>query len=128
MSSRDDADAAEEKRSSRRVEVSWSVDCETDDTFLYASIANISEMGIFVRTEEPLAVGTFVKLRFDPSGDAPFELYGRVQWVNAVQAFGDNPNPGMGVMFVDLTPENRERLVDCIRTIAYLRSDAVPQN
>jgi len=28
----------------------------------------------------------------------------------------------MGVSFVDLTPENRERIVDAIHTIAYVRS------
>src|SRR5580692_8120694 len=55
-----------ERRSSERVEVLWSVDCETEDTFLYASITNISEMGIFVRTTEPLAIGTAVTLRFAP--------------------------------------------------------------
>ncbi len=45
-----------ERRSSERIEVTWSVDCETEDTFLYASITNISEMGIFVHTTEPLPV------------------------------------------------------------------------
>ena len=50
-------------------------------------------------------------------------MMGRVQWVNAVNAFGENINPGMGVMFVDLKPDERERLVRVIRTIAYLRSD-----
>ena len=39
-----------ERRRSGRFEVTWQVDCETEDTFLYAYITNISEMGIFVRT------------------------------------------------------------------------------
>ncbi len=39
-----------DRRSTERVDVLWSVDCETEDTFLYAAITNISEMGIFVRT------------------------------------------------------------------------------
>jgi type IV pilus assembly protein PilZ len=46
-----------------------------------------------------------------------------VQWVNRVIVFGDNPNPGMGVRFLNLTREQRERLVGAIRTIAYLRHD-----
>ena len=53
-----------DRRSSDRIEVTWSVDCESRDTFLYASIANISEFGIFVRTQEPLEVGTRLILRF----------------------------------------------------------------
>lgn len=114
-----------EKRSSRRIEVSWAVDCETEDTFLYASITNISEMGIFVRTETPLAIGTYLRLRFAPRGSAEeFAMTGRVQWVNPVKPFGDNINPGMGVMFLGLEPDERERLVEAIRTIAYLRPDA----
>lgn len=43
--------------------MTWSVDCETDDTFLYAAITNISAMGIFVKTLEPLSIGTEVTLR-----------------------------------------------------------------
>lgn len=113
-----------EKRSSERLEVSWAVDCETEDTFLFASITNISEMGIFVRTETPLAIGTYLKLRFTPRGAVDgFVMTGRVQWVNEVKPFHDNINPGMGVMFLDLNLDQRERLVEVIRTIAYLRPD-----
>jgi type IV pilus assembly protein PilZ len=114
----------DEKRSAKRVEVMWSVDCETEDTFLYASITNISEMGIFVRTDEPLAVGAELQLSFTPRGDEPaFTMQGRVQWVNRVHVFGENLNPGMGVKFVSLSLEQRERLVATIHTIAYLRND-----
>ena len=50
-----------------------------------------------------------------------FQLEGCVAWVNRVRENGDNPNPGMGIRFVDLQPDERERLVEVIRTIAYLR-------
>jgi type IV pilus assembly protein PilZ len=117
----------EDQRAAERVDVSWAVDCETDETFLYASITNISQMGIFVRTNEPLAVGTVVRLRFTPPGGAePFSSRGRVQWVNRVHTFGENLNPGMGVMFLNLTIELRERLVAAVRTIAYLRTNPGP--
>ncbi len=112
------------RRSSERLDVTWSVDCRTEDTFLYASIRNISEMGIFVRTVNPLPVGTTLALRFAPSeSDEPFLLVGRVQWVNSVKPLADNLNPGMGVCFVDLTSDARERLVEVIHTIAYVRYD-----
>lgn len=113
------------RRSHERLDVTWSVDCETEDTFLYASITNISEMGIFVRTTDPLPIGTSLTLRFEPEGRAAsaFVLCGMVQWVNAFRNGHDNPNPGMGVAFIDLTPDDRERIVETIRTIAYLRDD-----
>src|SRR5882757_3683633 len=113
-----------DRRSSDRIEVTWSVDCESRDTFLYASIANISEFGIFVRTQEPLEVGTRLTLKFAPPGsDEPFVLYGQVQWVNAVRMLSDNPNPGMGIRFVELTSDARARLIDTVRTIAYVRDN-----
>ena len=112
------------RRHSQRIAVTWSVDCETEDTFLYAAITNISEMGIFVRTVDPLPVGTSLKLRFaPPSSRDDFVLDGVVQWINAVRPLSDNPNPGMGIRFTNLTPDDRERIVETIRTIAYLRSD-----
>jgi type IV pilus assembly protein PilZ len=111
------------RRIADRFEVTWSVDCETEDTFLYASITNISEMGIFVRTEKPLAVGTRMTLRFaPPSTPSSFVLSGVVQWINPVRALGDNPNPGMGICFDSLQPADRERIVEAVRTIAYVRN------
>jgi type IV pilus assembly protein PilZ len=100
-------------------------------------------MGIFVTTREPLAVGTKILLSFTPqknqgknqdsgatlemsavttdSSDEPFKLEGVVAWVNPYKENGDNPNPGMGVRFVDLKLPDRERIVDLVRAIAYLR-------
>jgi type IV pilus assembly protein PilZ len=120
---------ARERRSYERFEVTWSVDCATDETFLYATIGNISEMGIFVRTIEPLMVGTQLTLRFaPPKSPEPFVLRGKVQWINALRPLHDNPNPGMGIQFIDLTSDDRERLVEAIRTIAYLRQNPEPRD
>lgn len=113
-----------DRRSHDRVAVTWAVDCVADDTFLYASIANISAMGIFVKTLSPLTVGTRLLLKFEPPGHEPFELDGEVAWINEVRPNGDNPNPGMGVRFVDLTLDERERLVEVVHTIAYVRDPA----
>src|SRR3954462_3484608 len=102
---------ARDRRSGERLEVLWSVDCETEDTFLYASITNISEMGIFVKTTDPLPIGTHLTLRFAPprASDA-FVLSGTVQWINLVRPMHDNPNPGMGIRFTTLTLPDRERI------------------
>jgi type IV pilus assembly protein PilZ len=112
------------RRSAERIDVTWSVDCETEDTFLYAAITNISELGIFVKTTDPLPVGTHLILRFaPPRSREPFVLDGKVQWVNHVRPLADNPNPGMGISFINLKLEDRETLVELIRTIAYLREE-----
>ena len=47
-----------------------------------------------------------------------------VQWVNPLRVLSDNPNPGMGIRFIDLTNESRERLIDAVRTIAYVHASS----
>jgi type IV pilus assembly protein PilZ len=114
-----------DRRSADRIDVTWSVDCETEDTFLFANITNISEVGIFVRTNEPLEVGTRLTLKFAPPGSTDtLVLKGQVAWVNPIRMLASNPNPGMGVRFIDLTQESRERLIEAVRTIAYVRSSS----
>lgn len=112
-----------DRRSADRFPVVWSVDCETEDTFLYAAITNISALGIFVRTDAPLAIGTTLRLRFAPAVSfcEPLVVDGRVQWINPDRP--GCPNPGMGIRFVGLTMDDRERIVEIIRTIAYLPRD-----
>ena len=50
-------------------------------------------------------------------------LDGEVTWLNPHREKGENLNPGMGVRFVDLTPERREQVVALVKTVAYLNRD-----
>ena len=71
-----------ERRNSERIEVSWDVDCSTEDTFLFASIRDISELGVFVQTTEPLSIGSEVSLRFHTRDElGVFELRAVVRWI-----------------------------------------------
>lgn len=115
-------DEGADRREAERIEVEWAVDCETEDTFLFASITNISALGIFVASRDPLPLGTQLTLRFSPpGGQEPFVLRGEVTWVNPVRLLAVNKNPGMGIRFVELRREDRARLIEAIRTIAYVR-------
>lgn len=115
-----------ERRSFPRYDVTWAVDCSDGETFLFASISNISALGIFIATRTPPAVGATISLRFTPPGESPFELRGEVAWINPLRADGDNLNPGFGVRFVDLDPDMRERLVSLVHAIAYLPPISTP--
>lgn len=111
-----------ERRTSQRFDVEWAVDCVGEETFLYAEITNVSQLGIFVACQRPCEVGTSLVLKFNPKGTAhTFSLPGRVQWVNRSHGFASSKHPGMGIRFIDLSAEDRERLVEVIHTIAYLR-------
>jgi type IV pilus assembly protein PilZ len=112
-----------ERRAHERFDTSIAVDYSSGDTFLFASLQNISTMGIFIRTEHPKPVGTELGLRFHVDDGEPLVLSGLVTWINPIRTHGDNPNPGMGVKFTDLTPERREQVVALVKTVAYLRDE-----
>lgn len=116
-----DEESAAERRRYERFATSLSVDYASGETFLFAYLKDISEMGIFIRTDTPQEVGTILRLRFQPEGQEPLVLEGNVIWINPYRERGDNLNPGMGVRFKKLTPELREKVVELVRTIAYLR-------
>ncbi len=114
-----------ERRAATRVLVDHVVDYRRSDTYLFASIRDISSTGIFVRTLEPSPSGTRLNLRFPPPpsvADEPaLELEGEVIWVNPYRPGSlANIDPGMGVRFVGLRPGGRERLLELIRRIAYI--------
>jgi len=121
MAEDEDDDGGHERREHRRFETSISVDYANGDTFLFAYLKNISEMGIFIRSEKPLSVGTLLRLRFHVDDEDPLVLDGEVTWINPYKPKGENINPGMGVRFIKLTPELREQVVALVRTVAYLR-------
>jgi type IV pilus assembly protein PilZ len=96
------------------------VDFRSDDNFLFAYATNVSSLGIFVLTREPATPGTRVELEFAPPGSEPMRVMGEVVWVNPYRPGGDNPNPGMGIRFLDIDPARREALIRAVRRIAYL--------
>ena len=114
-----------DRRGATRVLVDLEVDYGNQDTFLFASIRDISATGIFVRTTVPEPPGTHLNLRFTPAGaEEPLELEGKVIWINSYRPDdSNNLNPGMGVRFIGLTAEQRHRLVELVHTFAYLDDD-----
>ncbi len=114
-------DSGIDRRRYERFETSISVDYASGDTFLFSYIQNISEMGIFIRSDDPFPIGTTLHMRFTPDGQDAIEVSGEVAWVNPYRPFGDNINPGMGVNFTALSADLRERIVSLVRTVAYLR-------
>ena len=117
---------AEERRQAPRVFVDLEVDYALEDNFLFAYITDLSATGIFIRTTAPEPAGTHLNLRFSPPADAapdqrPFELEGEVIWINPYRPGApDSLHPGMGVRFTRLDDDDRRRLIELVRRIAYL--------
>ena len=70
------------------------------DAFLSEYVTNISEEGVFIRTEDPLPVGTRVNLRFSIILDEVETIEGIGEVVRIVDRV--NHEKGMGVVFVQL--------------------------
>jgi Tfp pilus assembly protein PilZ len=68
------------------------------DQFIQEYVTNISQSGVFIRTEQPLAIGTEVDLRFSVIMDN----IETVEGVGVVVRVQQNPS-GMGVVFKELT-------------------------
>ena len=111
-----------DRRLAPRVLVDLEVDYASEDNYLFAYITDISETGIFVRTTSPEVPGTHLNLRFSPGADAPpFELEGEVIWINPFRpGVPDNLHPGMGIRFLALEYDARDRLLELVRRFAYL--------
>lgn len=81
--------------------------CATVDEFVQQFGRNVSSRGIFVRTKEPLDLGTRLKLHFVLQDGSPvIEGYGEVVW-RRTQDSADTLPPGMGIRFLRLVPASQ---------------------
>lgn len=72
-------------------------------------IKNISGGGFYIESPQPLEVGTKIDLRLSlPNSKNPLELKVEVAWSNP-KGVGELP-PGMGVKFLNLQAEDRNRI------------------
>jgi uncharacterized protein (TIGR02266 family) len=79
---------------------------ESFDAFVHEYVTNVSRSGVFIRSEDPLPVGTKVNLTFTVIMHDVEKIEGTGQVVR-VQ---DDP-PGMGVAFTELTKYSEDLLV-----------------
>jgi len=111
-----------ERRRWERVLVDIEVDYGHEDTYVFAYIRDISVTGLFVRTHTPEPAHTRLNVRFTPTdAEQPLELEGEVIWVNPYRP--GNPaslHPGMGIRFIDLDQNDRERLISFVKRFAYI--------
>ena len=93
-----------EKRQAGRVAVNKEFSSIAD--FIAEYVSNISETGAFIRSDDPLPVGTKVDLRFSVIAD-DIEIIEGIGEVVRVVSGGQGEPSGMGVVFVDLTQSSQ---------------------
>ena len=99
---------AEVDRQHQRVEVNREFDCI--DEYIAEYVSNISQGGVFIRSKNPLPMGTRVELRFTVIEEDIEIVEGEGEVVRVEM---DPANMGMGVAFTRLTAESKQ-LIDRI--------------
>jgi uncharacterized protein (TIGR02266 family) len=79
------------------------------DEFIKEYVNNISRAGAFIRSDDPLPVGTKVQLRFTVILDDLETVEGVGEVVRVVPP-GGRSRPGMGVVFTELSSYSRQLL------------------
>jgi uncharacterized protein (TIGR02266 family) len=94
--------------------------------FIERYATDVSRGGIFIRTREPLGVGTQLKLDFQYQGGTPLMSGdGTVVWVREFDPSRANVPPGMGVRFDKLAPESLGVLEQILAAKAEREAGAV---
>lgn len=96
-----------DKRRYKRAELRAQVDWDSDHNEYSGYTENVSEGGAFVATPSPLAIGEPLDLKITLATGEDLVIRTRVAWVRPAS---EEAAGGMGVQFVDLTDEIRDRI------------------
>lgn len=110
----------QENRQSERHRVRFHLVYDDGSSFNAGVVRDVSESGLFLETALPLPVGTVVTLTpldENTSGDL-FEVSAKVVRTVAYHDSGHSQEPpGMGLMFLDLSADERWSVVKMIRAL-----------
>jgi uncharacterized protein (TIGR02266 family) len=84
------------------------------EEFISEYVSNISRSGAFIKTDDPLPIGTRVQLRFTVLLDEIETIEGEGEVVRIVPADAQGNKSGMGVVFTSLSAYSKqliERLI-----------------
>lgn len=82
------------------------------DDFIAEYVSDISRGGVFIRSKQPLPVGTKVNLKFSVILDDFHTVEGEGEVVRVVD---DGENIGMGVVFTELTEGSRAIIEELVK-------------
>lgn len=107
----DDQNDKHERRRDNRAPIELKVEYKRVNTFFADYTRNISRGGTFIKTDNPLQVGTeFIFRLHVPALEEPLELKGMVQWVVPTDVDVGDDVPGMGIRFIYEHEEHRKKV------------------
>jgi len=108
----------EVQRQHDRIPKKFRITYSSPDSFAKTYLVNIGKGGVFIKTSKPLQKREKISLRILlPDGGKELEVTGEVIWSSEKKhrtPIGEYP-PGMGVKFVDLSAEDKERIDRVLR-------------
>lgn len=99
----------DDRRDDPRAPIELKVEYRRLNTFFADYTRNISRGGTFIKTENPLTIGTefIFKLQI-PSLKEPITLNGKVKWVVDIKDATEDSPPGMGIKFIYSNQDERD--------------------
>jgi len=111
-------DTHDERRRHPRVPISLKVEYKRLNSFFADYTKNISRGGTFIRTGNPLSIGTeFMFLLAIPTLDDPLSLRGKVQWVVTEDDASEEEEAGMGIGFVYESEAERDKIAHTVEEL-----------
>ncbi len=105
------------RRQDIRVPIQLKVNMQSPNNhYLFEYSSNLSQSGIFIHTDDPMEPATQLFLEFSLPDDYIIRCRGEVIWVNDEE----EGEAGMGIKFMGLALEDRERILAALKKIAIL--------
>jgi type IV pilus assembly protein PilZ len=101
----------------QRYEVEIWVDFSTLDLEMSGYVLNVSEGGVFVRSDRPLPLDADVDLVLTLPTGYTVQARGRVVWNHDLTKEAPQGMGGSGIRFVDMPPEDRALLHDYVDSL-----------
>jgi uncharacterized protein (TIGR02266 family) len=114
-----------EHRASERFDIEVKVSLESDSNFYTGLTQNISAGGLFVATHAIRRIGDRITLKFTlPGATQPISVETEVRWIRENTALlRDGGATGMGVRFIDLSPEATDAIQKFVQSRESLYYD-----
>lgn len=110
----DDKDKNLERRKEQRIPIEIEVKYSTGDSFVIDWTMNISRGGMFIRTPNPLPVGSVLKIQFSvPGAQENISAEGIVRW--KIDPSDPNIIPGMGIEIISIDESSKNILNEFIK-------------
>lgn len=103
------------RETGKRIAVNILVDYQAKGNYLFDFCTDLGAGGVFIATEQPQNLGEELQLSFTiPDSKKTLTLKGKVVWIQPKVSAKPEIQAGIGVQFIEFTPEQRKVLEDFV--------------